>query len=153
MVKALGNRFLLYVCLSCIAIPSVTQKRQEKAGQTHAATNSDICERLLVMPIQLAVLATDKPFDLFFAQPETGADLPVRFSRGFSPEHFLTERLCFCILSGHDSTSCCSFYSTTEGAFSLSVFEGTVQVFVRVLQQVLFLHWFLQADRSMLSPI
>ena len=44
MVKALGNRFLLYICLSCIAIPSVTQKRQEKAEQMHAATNSDICE-------------------------------------------------------------------------------------------------------------
>ena len=64
-----------------------------------------------------AVLATNKPFDLCFAQSETDTNLPVRFSRGFSSEHFLTERLYFCILSGHDNTSCCSFYSTTEGAF------------------------------------
>ena len=74
-----------------------------------------------------AVLATNKPFDLFFAQSETGTDLPVRFSRGFSPEHFLTERLYFCILSGHDNTSCCSFYSTTEGAFFTARLGGIVQ--------------------------
>ena len=71
-----------------------------------------------------AVLVTNKPFDLFFAQSETGTNLPVRFSRGFSPEHFLTERLYFCILSGHDNTSCCSFYSTTEGAFFHCPFGG-----------------------------
>ena len=54
--------------------------------------------------------------DLCFAQSEAGTDLPVRFSCNFSSEHVFAERLSFCLLSGHDSTFCCSFYSTTEGA-------------------------------------
>lgn len=54
--------------------------------------------------------------DLCFAQSEAGTDLPVRFSCSFSSEHVFAERLSFCLLSGHDSAFCCSFYSTTEGA-------------------------------------
>ena len=33
------------------------------------------------------------------------------------PEHLFAEHFYFRISSGHDSTSCCSFYSTTGGAF------------------------------------
>ena len=72
----------------------------------------------------LAVLTFDQFFNLLFAQSEMGTDLPVRFSSSFSPEHLFAERLYLCILSGRDSTSCCSFYSTTEGAFFTVRFGG-----------------------------
>ena len=75
-----------------------------------------------------AVLTLDEPFYLLLAQPETGTDLSVRFSCGLSPEHFFAESFYFRILPGHNSTSCCNFYSTTGGAFlALSVFKGIVQ--------------------------
>ena len=43
---------------------------------------------------------------------------------GPSPEHFPTEHLCFRISPEHDSTSCCSFYPTTGGAFFTVRFSG-----------------------------
>ena len=43
---------------------------------------------------------------------------------GLSSGHFFAERLCSCPLSGHDNTFCCSFYSTTEGAFFTVRFYG-----------------------------
>lgn len=69
-----------------------------------------------------AVLALDQSFDLCFAQSKMCANLTIGFSRCFPPKYFFAEHFYFRIFSGHDDTSCCSFYSTTGGAFFLCPF-------------------------------
>ena len=93
----------------------------------------------------LAVLTFDQFFNLLFAQSEMGTDLPVRFSCGLSPEHLFAERLYLCILSGRDSTSCCSFYSTTGGAFFHCSFLGVWSSPLRVALISLFCQALLRA--------
>ena len=94
----------------------------------------------------LAVLTFDQFFNLLFAQSEMGTDLPVRFSCGLSPEHLFAERLYLCILSGRDSTSCCSFYSTTGGAFFHCSFLGVWSSPLRVALISLFCRVLLRAS-------
>lgn len=52
---------------------------------------------VLVTHLPLFVILTVLPLEvtLLFAQSETGTDLSVRFSRGFSSEHLFAEHLYF----------------------------------------------------------
>ena len=142
------------ICLGCVLGPLVAVEGRSDISRENArspgisASRPALRLRSIAVGDQplLAVLTFDQFFNLLFAQSEMGTDLPVRFSCGLSPEHLFAERLYLCILSGRDSTSCCSFYSTTGGAFFHCSFLGVWSSPLRVALISLFCRVLLRAS-------